>query len=175
MQNSTAEQFMRSFLANQRELYALIVSLVPNLADADDLLQEVSGLMWRKFNEFQPGTNFAAWGHRFAKYAVLRHYEKKRTAGRVLFNSELIELLAEEVAIAVAEGDTQRQALYACLAKLPERSRRIIELRYEHDATVRTVAERTGRSVEAIYKALNRAHEALFHCVQRSLAREGAA
>lgn len=37
---------MRRFVANQRRFHGLIVSLVPNLADPDDLLQDVLTLMW---------------------------------------------------------------------------------------------------------------------------------
>src|SRR3954467_5741619 len=85
--SSETERFMRLFLAHQRRFYGLILSLVPNVTDADDLLQETAALMWQKFAEFRPGTDFAAWGLRFARNLVSNHRKKtRRLAGRVNFS-----------------------------------------------------------------------------------------
>ena len=49
----------------------------------------------------------------------------------------------------------------------------MLRSRYAPGATVKSVAAAEGRSVDAIYKALNRIHDALSNCIQRSLAKEG--
>jgi RNA polymerase sigma-70 factor (ECF subfamily) len=169
------EQFMRLFLANQRRFYGLILSLVTNAADADDLLQEVSARMWQKFADFRPGTDFAAWGLRFARHEALNFLRKRRRAGAVVFNEELVDLLADEVAAATRVADARQEALLECLGKLPERSRGLIELRYEHGATPASIATRLGKSLDSVYKALNRIHALLVDCVEQALAREGRA
>src|SRR5262249_54956902 len=46
--------FLPLFLQNQRRLYAYILTLLPNRADADDVLQEASLVMWDKFDERAP-------------------------------------------------------------------------------------------------------------------------
>ena len=46
--------FLRLFLQNQRRLYAYILTLLPNRADADDVLQETSLVMWDKFDADGP-------------------------------------------------------------------------------------------------------------------------
>lgn len=170
---SDTEQFMRLFLASQRRFYGLILSLVPNVSDADDLLQETSALMWQKFGQFTPGTDFAAWGLRFARNVVLNYHKRRRTAGRVTFSDDLLESLADEVAAVEPEIDRRHDALRGCLSKLPVRARALIEMRYEHDATCHSVAERLGKSVQSVYKALGRTHDALVQCVERALSAEG--
>jgi RNA polymerase sigma-70 factor, ECF subfamily len=170
MNVSRTEEFMRLFLSHERRFYGLIVSMVPNLSDADDLLQDVSAAMWSKFSDYQSGTDFAAWGLTFARYAVLKHYQKSREAGRVTFSEPLLELLAQEVAAVAPQSNARQEALRECLAKLPARTRLLVELRYKPGATLRSAAESAQLSAEAAYKALNRAHEALVQCVQRVLA-----
>jgi RNA polymerase sigma-70 factor (ECF subfamily) len=61
--------------------------------------------------------------------------------------------------------DAQHEALADCYAKLSPRDQHLIELRYQEGATVKSVAERLQRSVDAVYKALNRIHTALLDCV----------
>ena len=167
------ETFMALFLANQRRFYGLIASLVSNASDADDLLQETAASMWRKYDEFEPGTDFAAWGLRFARFAVLKFFERQRTQGVVVFDNALVRTLCDEAATARAEVDGRHDALRRCLAQLPEKSRGLVELRYQPGATVGTVALRVGLSVAAVYKALNRIHHALLKCVEQRLAAEG--
>lgn len=175
MDGSRTEEFMRLFLAHERRIYGLIVSLVPNLADADDLLQDVSAAMWQKFDTFQSGTDFAAWGFAFVRNAALKYHEKARAAGRITFSDTLLESLAQE-AIAIVPQITQRhEALRHCLSKLPERSRLLLEKRYEPGATLKDAAAQTGLSLDAAYKALNRLHTGLAECVRRTLAAGGRA
>src|SRR5262249_14655413 len=50
--------FLRLFLENERRLYAYILTLLANRADADDVLQEASLVMWDKFDERQPPADF---------------------------------------------------------------------------------------------------------------------
>ena len=46
--------FLRLFLQNERRLYAYVLALLPNRADADDVLQEASLVMWDKFDAERP-------------------------------------------------------------------------------------------------------------------------
>src|SRR5262245_34313992 len=79
--------FLRLFLQNRRRLYAYILTLLPNRADADDVLQEASLVMWDKFDERQPPEDFAAWGCRVAYFKVLDFYKKSQRS-RVRFSQE---------------------------------------------------------------------------------------
>src|SRR5215468_872351 len=86
--------FLRLFLQNERRLYAYILTLLPNRADADDVLQEASLVMWDKFDDGHPPDDFAAWGCRIAYFKVLEA-RKKLQRGRVLFSQETLRRIAE--------------------------------------------------------------------------------
>src|SRR5205814_6679679 len=64
-------QFIRLMTRHERLVYGYILSLVPNWADADEILQETNIRLWEEFEKFQAGTNFAAWAIRVAHFQVL--------------------------------------------------------------------------------------------------------
>ena len=166
--------FLRLFLQNQRRLYAHILMLRPNRADADDLLQETSLVMWDKFDANDPPADFLAWGRRIAYHKVLDFYKKSKRAKNRLTEVflERVSALAGEAA-AIEQADLRRDALAGCLEKLPERSRELLKLRFSDGATTQSTSEQVGKSVDVVYKALAKLRQNLFDCVQNSLAREG--
>jgi RNA polymerase sigma-70 factor (ECF subfamily) len=166
--------FLRLFLQNERRVYAYVLTLLPHRADADDVLQEASLVMWDKFDPADPPTDFAAWGCRIAYFKVLDFY-KKAGRGRVRFSQEMVDRVAETAVeqAAVLQLDDQREALAGCLQKLRPQDRDLLARRFADGATVRSTSEQVGRSVEAVYKALAKIRADLFACVQRALAREG--
>jgi RNA polymerase sigma-70 factor (ECF subfamily) len=166
--------FLRLFLQNERRLYAYILSLLPNRTDADDVLQEVSLVMWDKFDEQHPPGDFTAWGCRIAYFKVLDFYKKSQRS-RVRFSQAMLERIAE-TAIEQAETlqlDVRREALAACVEKLGPRDRDLLTRRFASGATTQSTAIQVGRSVDAVYKALAKIRQALFECVTRTLAQEG--
>jgi RNA polymerase sigma-70 factor (ECF subfamily) len=166
--------FLRLFLQNQRRLYSYVLTLLPHRADAEDVLQEASLVMWDKFHERRPPDDFVAWGCRIAYFKVL-DFSKKRQRCRVRFSQQLLERVAE-TAIEQAGAlqlEERREALAGCIEKLAPRDRDLLGRRLAAGATTETTAAAVGRSVEAVYKALARIRKALFDCVTRSLAQEG--
>jgi RNA polymerase sigma-70 factor (ECF subfamily) len=167
-------QFLRLFLQNQRRLYAYILTLLPNRADADDVLQETSLAMWDRFDADRPPTDFLAWGRGFAYHKVLDFYKKAERA-KARLSRVFVQRLAE-TSVAQAEGlqlDARREALSRCVEKLTPRDRDLLARRFADGATTQATAQQVGRSVDAVYKALAKLRETLFDCVQKSLAREG--
>lgn len=168
------ERFLQLFLAHERRLYAFILALVPNWSDADDLLQETSAVLWRKLDEFEPGTDFAAWALSVARFQVL-NYRKKQRVNQARFSDQTVEALADRMTTLSEQSDARRDALEGCLTKLRDRDRELVQLRYQPGATTQAVAGRVGRSLPAVYKALNRIHTQLLFCIRRTLAEEGVA
>lgn len=165
--------FLRLFLQNERRLYAYILTLLPNRADADDVLQESSLVMWDKFDESAPPDDFAAWGCRIAYFKVLDFFKKSHRA-RVRFSQALLERLAETAVeqSGTLQLDDRRDALAGCIEKLSPRDRDLLSRRFTPGATTESTSVELGRSVDAVYKALARVRRALFECVERALARE---
>jgi RNA polymerase sigma-70 factor (ECF subfamily) len=167
LQSELISQLMAS---HQQRLTGYIRSLVPDRADAEDVLQEVNLFIWRHGDEFEPGSNFAAWVFRIARYHVLDF--RKRRVAKIRFSDAVVQQLAESAAEGTNFGSSRLHALEQCLQKLPEKDQTLVRLRYEPDATTLSVAERSGRSLKGVYNSLNRIRTVLLECIQRTLAKE---
>jgi RNA polymerase sigma-70 factor (ECF subfamily) len=166
--------FLRLFLQNERRLYAYILTLLPNRADADDMLQEASLAMWDKFDAGAPPNDFLAWARRVAYYKVLDFYKKSQRA-RVRLSQLFLDRVAEAAAeqADVLRLDDRRDALVGCIEKLASRDRELLAARFADGATTQSASRLVGRPVDAVYKALAKLRQSLFDCVQKTLAREG--
>ncbi len=165
------EEFLKLLLANHKLIYAFILSLVHNCTDADDIMQETTAVMWRKFNEYRTGTDFVAWSVTVAKYKVLS-FRKKQANSRIQFSDTALEALLEDTASMLTKMDCRLQALQSCISKLRPNDRVLVQMRYEQDATPKSIADNIGKSVHSVYKALARVHNALLQCIRRTLIAE---
>ncbi len=165
------EDFVQLLIRNQRRIFSFIMTLVPHWNDAEEIMQETSAVLWRKFDRFEPGSDFVRWANQVAYYEVLKFRKRKKTES-LRFRRAVLEKLARDSAEMDGSLDDQRDALVRCIQKLPEKDRHLIRLRYGQDATPRGVADQLGRSVDAVYKSLRRVRHALLGCVRRTLARE---
>ena len=154
--------------AAQTSLYAYILTLLPDRAAAQDVLQETNLTLWHKLEEFEPGTSFVAWGCRVAYFHVLNH-RRRMKRDRLVFDDELLEVLAERHSSRMGEADRREEALKKCLEHLPAEHRSLIEKRYAPDGSVLEIAKAEGKSVGSISQMLYRIREALLNCIQGSL------
>ncbi|AQT68475.1 RNA polymerase sigma factor [Anaerohalosphaera lusitana] len=167
-----ASRFFRLFMQNQKKLFKYILMLVPCRSDAEDILQDTATLMWTKFDEFKPGTNFAAWGIKIAHFKVLRYYRSRKRL-HVPITDDILEIVTEQAVQAVDEKDHKIKVLQQCMKELPEKDRALIELRYDRGLAPKKVAQKVSRPVRGIYKSLSRIHNSLLVCVRRRLNQEG--
>jgi RNA polymerase sigma-70 factor (ECF subfamily) len=166
--------FLRLFLQNERRLYAYILVLLPNRADADDLLQEVSLALWDSFDAIGPPADFLAWARRIAYFKVLnffKHARRRQNHLSQVFLARVAETAAQQAE--VLQLDDRREALAGCVEKLPPRDRDLLARRFADGATTQSTSEAVGRSVDSVYKALAKIRQVLFECVQKTLEREG--
>jgi RNA polymerase sigma-70 factor, ECF subfamily len=167
---STHDEFTRVFTVNQRAIYLYIRSLVANTADVDELWQETNLVLWQRFADYQPGTNFLAWARRIAYNKVLNYRTRRR--GLLQFSDDFLEKLAEASERVCDQHAVRLDALKQCAKKLPPPDRELIELRYGPDATCQSVAQSLGRSIRSVYKAVTRIRAQLLECIRREMAKE---
>src|SRR5215216_1469947 len=79
---------------HQRQIFSYIYVLVPNRADAEDLLQETSVVICEKFDEFREGSDFVAWACQIAYWRV-RYSRQKFARGKVLYNQDVLDAVAK--------------------------------------------------------------------------------
>lgn len=163
------KRLMGLITRHQRQIFAYIYTLVPDRHDADDLLQETCVVICDKFDEFTPGTDFVAWACQIAWWRI-RYSRQKFARAKVVFDDEVLAKVAHTAVTMREELDERHEALSACLQKLAPRDRELVLTRYEPGGGVAEAAERTGRSMDAAYKALNRLRKLLHDCVTHELA-----
>ncbi|QDT88660.1 sigma-70 family RNA polymerase sigma factor [Gimesia algae] len=165
------EQFVQLLTAHQSKLYAYIRSLLPDSQAVQDVLQETNLVLWRRSEEFEAGSNFVAWACKVAYFQVLAYYRDHKRDSMV-FNVELVEMLAKQNEEKLAGAQDLQRVLTRCVSKLPEQSRNLIQLRYASGGSVQSIAEAQGRSVGAVSQTLYRIRQLLQECVQKTLASE---
>ena len=166
------ERFLRLLMTNQNRIYAFILALVHNCADADDIMQETTTLIWRKFDEFEPHTDFIAWALTIARYKTLQYLDKYRD-DRVLFSARLLEMIQEQMPKKLEGTGERKKALKKCLAKLGEYDQRLVVMRYQNKLTIKKVAALIGVSVHIMYRTMARIHKSLRICIRGTLAEGG--
>lgn len=169
------DKFTSQLVAVQRRLYSYILTLIPSLSDADDVLQNSNAVILAKREEYQPGTEFGAWACRVAYFEILAHRRRKaREHNRVLFaEGQLLDDLAgEAVERYASEEDTSVSRLERCMSKLSINYRELIRLRYQKDLSSEQIAADTGRSASAVRQLLYRVRAQLLSCMQHERRKE---
>jgi RNA polymerase sigma-70 factor (ECF subfamily) len=173
--NSENKQaFVDLYSAHARRIYSYTLMLVPNTADADDVFQEVSQVLWEKYDQFEAGTNFYAWSCRIVQFQVMYYRQKLRREhrSRLEFSDDFLAVVGQQALDEAEALEQQHRVLRQCLEKLTPRVRKLMQLRFTAGATTKSVAAQIGQSVETVYKAINRAQKSLIECGQRLLSRE---
>ncbi len=169
---SNTNEFLRLLMVNQKRIYAFILAMVPHHEDAEDLFQETILVMWSKFDGFERGTSFANWGITVAKYQILG-VRKRHSRRYNQFSQAATELLQKDSNNYIQQIDSRMQALRGCVRRLNQKDYELIQMRYQDETTIKTIAEHLGRSVQSIYKRIARIHDKLLQCIRRTLSREG--
>jgi RNA polymerase sigma-70 factor, ECF subfamily len=167
------DAFARLFAQHDRWLFAYLVSLLGNSADAEEVFQEVCVVLWREYETFQLGTNFVKWVSVIAHNQVHRFRRQQRRIGPQLSDAA-VDLLSQDAVERVDLLELRRAALRKCLEKLSDTDRQLVRYCYSDSrVTFKSVAHELGRPVNTVYKALNRIRKALMQCIERTLAVEG--
>ncbi len=169
--HTSEENFVQLFAAHERHLRAFVRSMGLDWTAVDDVVQTISLVMWRKWDTFDPATDFMRWARVIARFEVLK-FRRTMARDRHVFTDDLMELLAD-AADEQGEANTSesyRAALEACLDTLPPASRELISAAYRGDRTIGEVAGDFGKSATAFYKTLDRIRQNLQVCIERRMA-----
>ena len=166
------EHFLRLLMGNQQNIYAFILAMVHNRNDADDILQETITIMWRVFDDYQPGTSFVAWGISIARNVVLKFFEKNRHS-KLKFSSDIEKELDSITLKTLKSGENRIDALRNCLKKLDLPNLGLIRLHYEEGKSIKQIAIERGISPHTMYRVMGRIHKLLQQCIHKTLFPEG--
>jgi RNA polymerase sigma-70 factor, ECF subfamily len=158
--------FTRLWVAHSPRTFAYIHALVPNWADAEEVLQETGVVLWEKFGQFDRDSDFGRWACRVAYFEVLKQ-RTRAAASKRRFSDAFLALLAERAAVITDAVPPLQEGLNRCVEELSPSDRRLLALRYDADATTNLVAVEVGRTSRGVRKSLRRIHRVLFECIER--------
>ena len=170
--SSRTEHFLRLMMSSHGRIYSFILTMVPNWTDADDLMQETIMVMWRKYDNYKPGTSFVSWGLQIAKYEIINSY-KKKDKRKALFREEVEKAIMEHAESINNEVDARLRALNFCFEKLDKFSQKLIKMHYEQDMSIKKLAVTYGKTVQSIYKNLNKVYDILLRCIRKAMIEQG--
>jgi RNA polymerase sigma-70 factor, ECF subfamily len=171
MATSSQDAFADCFLRFQARVYAYIVTLLSKRSDAEEVFQQTSLTLWRRWDQYDPDRDFVAWACGIAHNEVrnfLRHSDRRR----VSLTDGMLDLIANTRLVMEENGEERLQALRSCLESLPRGQSRLIEARYEGGEAASIVAKRLGLTKTNLYVRLHRIRRALVECIERRLATE---
>jgi RNA polymerase sigma-70 factor (ECF subfamily) len=163
-------EFARLFQDCHRQLFAYVHVLVRNYTDAEDVVQQTSLVLWRKFGEYQPGTSFVAWACGVGRFEAL-NFLKRRRRYQARFSEAFQLRLAEAMAgVAPAEVNQRAEALEDCVKQLPESQRDLLRRCFGGSESVADVARQLGRTTHSVHSSLRNIRQKLLDCVDQSTA-----
>jgi RNA polymerase sigma-70 factor (ECF subfamily) len=161
-------QIVRAF---SLPLRSYLAARVYHMDEVDDLAQEVFIAAYGSLPAFHRGDDFGAWLRGIARNKVQLH---SRSSIR---RNKALERFRDEVAAAI-QADLDRAAsadqgeaiemLLQCIARLPERLRRVVRGGLE-GCKPAALAEEFATSVTAIYNLHYRANQLLRQCLHKDL------
>lgn len=169
------EQFARLYATHHLDLLRYVLTLVPDMSQAEDIVQETARVLWRKAADYDPDRPFLPWARKAAWLEVLKHRRTYARRRELLFSDTLLETLAEERVVNEDALQMRREALEKCLQRLDPKSRGILLDRFGEKRSLVEIAEREGRTANALYVAMHRIRQRLLECVRRSIQSEGQA
>jgi RNA polymerase sigma-70 factor (ECF subfamily) len=151
------EAFEEIYRLHQRLVYGLCLRMTQNVAEAEDLTQEVFVTLFRKVGGFRGEAAFTTWLHRLTINQVLMHFRKRRARKEEQSDDSEAEHARERLSITHTNPLIDRLALDRALAQLPPGYRAAFILHdiegYEHEEVARLLGCAVGTSKSQLHKA----------------------
>lgn len=174
MPSNPREQHIAAFseliAAHRSRVFGYIYAMLHNMTDAEDVYQQTTLLMWEKFGEFQPGTDFGSWALKIAYYTI-KNFQRTQSRKRVFFSEAVMEKVADSYrAIDERHANERMEALVACVQRLSSKQQQLLSMRYADGTSLKTIAQREGKSEAAMSMMFGRIRKLLFRCIKLRLA-----
>lgn len=168
-QKNQERQFTTLLTTHRRQLYAFIYSLLADHADAEDVYQRCSMIMWSKFDQFDSTCDFLPWAMGIAFYEV-KNFQRVSSRDRHCFSEQLLNQLFERMATSNHNHNSQMLSLEKCLKSLRKKDLWLVEQVYWERRKCDSVAQEMELKISAIYDRVARIRSQLRQCVLRSVA-----
>jgi RNA polymerase sigma-70 factor, ECF subfamily len=165
-------EYLKLLFGCELEIRAFIGSVVRDPHESDDLFQEVALTLWKEFSRYDRSRSFGAWARGIASVKLMQRRDQTRRLPVVL-SPEVIQAISAAFDRSEALASGKAEALERCLEHLPEKSRRLLTMRYERSLKAEQIAEALQATVDSVYQSLSRLRASLQDCINRRLSAEG--
>lgn len=147
---------------------AFVASLLRDVHERDDVLQETAVAVMESFGRYDPSQSFVGWAIGIARNQV-RLYCRRNGRERIAFDTDAVDALAQAF-VDQTPHDPRLDRLGECVDTLDARSKELCRLRYEKDLKPAVIGDRLGVAANAVAKALQRIRDRLRECIERKAA-----
>ena len=154
--------------------FAVVRGVMGDSDDVEDVVQMVYVKVYRGLDKFRGDSKFSTWLYQIARNEAINAVKKRR----------LDTIPVEELVVAAPEQDSPEAAfrrtaaadeLGAAMARIDERYREVLELRYMGERSYEEISEMTGLPIGTVKTYIHRGKAALKSVMTRSLGRQDAA
>lgn len=163
---TSSTNFNELFLRRQKDIFAYVLTLVPDRNDAEDVYQQTCLALLQKQAEFDPGREFFPWACGFALNEV-RRFRRAHGRERTHLDDAVIESLASVQFKSEGQMESQLALLMDCLAELSLEKRQVLMQSYSYHGGLKDLASRLCIEPDTLYKRLERIRKMLFECMQK--------
>jgi RNA polymerase sigma-70 factor, ECF subfamily len=152
------QAFEELFRLHRRLVYGLCLRMTQDVAEAEDVTQEVFVLLFRKIGGFRGEASFTTWLHRLTVNQVLMRFRKNKSRREdALEDEDLQPHESVRPASPKAAQLIDRITLESAIAQLPPGYRAAFILHdvegYEHEEVARILGCAVGTSKSQLHKA----------------------
>ena len=131
------EEYLKLLAKYEYSIKVYVITMIPRIYDADDIMQDVRLTMWKKFATFETGTNFKAWALQIAYYKIMDFKKRKgRENKKLMFTDEFYDAVEDASKKLNYEENGKRKFLQSCIGKLQGPHKQIIIMRYKEKLTI---------------------------------------
>jgi RNA polymerase sigma-70 factor (ECF subfamily) len=173
-QDDQEKAFVKLLTEHQSVIRAFVISLLPGVSEAEDVIQNTNEVLWTKREKFKMGTNFKAWALTTARFQVMALQQKLKREMLAPLDDDVLDMVAEQAAeMSVSEINQKMDDLNECIGLLQVKDQELVLHRYWKKANLKQYAWSTGRSVGSLKIALYRVRASLRNCIEQKQNQRG--
>jgi RNA polymerase sigma-70 factor (ECF subfamily) len=161
---NNSDEFLQLITEFQGRLFGFVLAMLGDVDQANEVLQETNLVLWRKSDEFEPGSDFKAWSFRVAHFQVMA-FRQRQLRDRLVFSDEVIEQFSRDAAAQDEAYEQRIELLGTCIDSLSERNRDVLCRFYDQGESLDTIAASLKRTANAVGQMLFRIRRSLIQCV----------
>jgi len=152
-------------------LRGMIRNGVRGQMEVDEVMQRVSLIAWKKFEQLEKPDDFPRWAAAIARFEIMK-FRRERARDRLQFNDRVTQMLMTESSEETEIRDHRIHLLEECLKELPEDRRELLMQAYESESSMKELAEQVVRTPDALYQMMSRLRITLLLCIERKMGKQ---